>query len=55
MIDVKEYISQLKELQNSWDTEVAHQDADDIICELLTKLGYQEVVDEYEKVPKWYA
>lgn len=29
--------------------------SDDILCELLTRLGYEEVVKEYNKVPKWYA
>lgn len=55
MIDVKDYISKLKELQTSWDTEVAHGDADDLLCDLLIKLGYKAVVEEYEKIPKWYA
>ena len=45
----------LKEIQGDWDTEIAHSDADDVLCEMLKALGYSDVVDEYEKVNKWYA
>lgn len=37
------------------DTEIAHSDADDILCDLLSLLGYNEVVEEYNKIGKWYA
>lgn len=55
MIDIEEKISQLKKLQQSGDTEIAHSKADDIICELLLELGYEEVVTEYHKIDKWFA
>lgn len=55
MITKEEFIEQLKELQESDDTECAHCEADDILCELLISLGYQDVVDEYYKINKWYA
>lgn len=48
-------IEELKEQQGSGDWEVAHSEADDVLCKLLVALGYQDVVDEWEKVPKWYA
>ena len=51
----EEAISKLKGLQNSYDPEAAHSDADDIICELLQSLGYSDVIDEFNKVDKWYA
>lgn len=50
-----EAIKALKECQNDGDTEAAHSNADDILCALLKELGYQNVVDEWNKVPKWYA
>jgi len=50
-----EYINRLKKLNGLWDQEAAHGEADDILCELLTKLGYSEVVKAYEEVDKWYA
>lgn len=52
---IKEAIEQMKECVNSGDTEVAHLDADNILCDVLTQLGYKELVDLYEKVKKWYA
>jgi hypothetical protein len=48
-------IKELKKEQRNGDTEVAHCYADDILCELLTGLGFKDVVDEYNKVHKWYA
>lgn len=51
----QEIIEQLKEQQKNWDTEVAHGKADIIICSLLRQLGYGDVVDEWDKVDKWYA
>ena len=49
-------IRRLKRQQSEdMDTEVAHQIADDIICEFLESLGYEDVVAEYDLVHKWYA
>lgn len=53
--DIRSAIDRLKALQKSDDTEAAHSDADDIICELLARLGHKEIVDEYHRVPKWFA
>ena len=52
---IKEAVEKMKECVNNGDTEVAHLDADNIICDVLTQLGYKELVDLYEKVKKWYA
>ena len=52
---VNEAIERLKALQDNDDIEAAHSYADEILCDLLTDLGYQCVVSEWEKVPKWYA
>lgn len=49
-------IAKLKECQKkSFDEERAHYEADGVLCELLIALGYQDVVDEWGKVDKWYA
>lgn len=45
----------LKAAQVNDDTEAAHSDADDVLCDLLISLGYQDVVDEWRAVHKWYA
>lgn len=51
----KECLATLKVLQKSWDIEGAHADADRALCDLLTALGMNDVVEEYEKVDKWYG
>lgn len=48
-------IKKLKKLQGSGDNEAAHNEADAILCDLLTELGYADVVAEWEKIEKWYA
>ena len=30
-------------------------DADDAIAEFLRHIGYSDVADEFDKVPKWFA
>ena len=52
---IKEAIEKMKECVNNGDTEVAHINADAVLCDVLTQLGYKELVDLYEKVKKWYA
>ena len=52
---IKEAIEKMKECVNNGDTEVAHINADAVHCDVLTQLGYKELVDLYEKVKKWYA
>lgn len=52
---IKEAVEKMKECVNNSDTELAHLDADNILCDVLTQLGYKELVDLYEKVNKWYA
>ena len=47
-------IVELKEA-NKLDTECAHYKADEILCELLNSLGYQDVVEVYNDIYKWYA
>ena len=54
-MDREEAISELQKEQRNGDTEVAHGNADDTLCELLISLGYQDVVDEWIAVEKWYA
>lgn len=37
------------------DRETGHHIADAVLCELLIELGFDEVVDAWRKIPKWYA
>lgn len=53
---VKEAVlARLKEEQTNWDLEDAHWIADEQLCLLLKELGFKDVVDEWQKVEKWYA
>jgi hypothetical protein len=54
-MDRDEAIKRLKALRGSGDIEAAHSEADGILCELLTALGYSDVVYEWMQVEKWYA
>ena len=39
----------------SYDVEAAHKKADNVLVEFLRSLGYEELADTYEMIPKWYA
>lgn len=53
----KEAIAKLQEAIRIGDSdpEVAHGTADYAITEFLRWLGYDDVVDLWEEIPKWYA
>ena len=34
--------------------ESDHDEADNLLCDLLEELGYTEIVEMYGKLPKWY-
>ena len=46
-------LSSLRQFQE--DPEYVHIKADALLCELLTQLGFSEVVDEYISLPKYYS
>jgi hypothetical protein len=48
-------VLELISLQNQGDKEMRHVYADDVLCSLLKDLGYSEVVEEYNKIDKWFA
>ena len=50
----EDYIKRLSALKTC-DTEVSHRDADLILCEILAKLGYEEVVAAWDELDKWYS
>lgn len=54
-MDREKALARLKELQHDGDTEAAHGYADDVICALLRSLGYDDVVEAWDKIDKWYA
>lgn len=48
-------LGELERLAGWLDIEVAHIEADDVLCVLLNHLGYGDVVLAWSKVGKWYA
>lgn len=62
MTDLKEskYEELLDRMRNQVDfskedRESAHIAGDEILCEALRELGYNELVDEWELIQKWFA
>ena len=53
--DLRPYMERLKAAQDNCDAESAHIYADTVLCDLLDALGYKKIVEEYNKVEKWYA
>lgn len=49
------YVKRMIEAGNQDDPEDAHADADDILCEVLEKLGFEDLVSEFNKINKYYA
>ena len=50
-----EFAQQITDECMSGDKERDHGRADDILCKLLTKLGFAETVKAYSEVGNWYA
>lgn len=48
-------IDKLNEVAKSDDYEMAHSVADGVLCEVLIALGYEDIVEAWNKVGKWYA
>lgn len=51
----EEAIEELEEYSRYSDVEAAHCCADGVLIRFLNSLGYEDVIDVYKKVPKWYA
>lgn len=52
---LKQAILEMKNCVENKDYEAAHLEADEILCSTLKKLGFEELVNLFEKVHKWYA
>lgn len=48
---------ELRELNHGGpgDPELEHSRADELLCEMLTTLGYEQIVSAWHEVDKWYA
>lgn len=54
-MDRETAIAELKSWQGGTDEEIAHAQADEVLCKLLRATGYGDVVEEWLRVEKWYA
>ena len=50
-----EFANEMQAIAKIGDQEIRHGDADDLICRLLTELGYAEGVKLFDEMEKWYA
>lgn len=48
-------IALLQKCVDEDDEENGHMNADNVLCDVLIKLGYKEVVDKWHEVDKWYS
>lgn len=49
------YITEFKELCFTGDIEIDHFKADCVLCKLLIELGYNKIIEVYDKVKKYYS
>jgi len=54
--DIAKYAQRMRVLaaESHGDKAKAHEDADDLIVEVLKAAGLEEVAEQYEKVSKWF-
>ena len=51
-----EFEERMKDLATHQDDrEYMHVDMDDLMCEILEKLGYEKGIETFRQTPKWYA
>mgnify|MGYP007101896075 FL=1 len=52
----REYVERLQYLAfEGGDAEMNQREADDILCDILRSLGYDDIVAAYDEIYKWYA
>lgn len=52
---MKNIYEKLYEKGSHYNEELSHIDMDDLMCELLTMLGYGRAVKIFQNTPKWYS
>ena len=51
----EEFKNKMQAIADKRDAEEGHIEADDLMCELLRDLGYDEGVEIFEIMNRWYA
>lgn len=54
-IDAEVFETKMKKIKKIKDKEISHRKADDLLCETLEDLGYNEGIKIYKRISKWYA
>lgn len=54
-MDPDAFAYEMRMIARGDDEEVEHSDMDDLMCEILTSLGYEEGVQIFKDAHKWYA
>ena len=52
--DIQEYVDRLKECKE-YDAESGHIEADKILIDFISNLGYESIVEAWNEVEKWYS
>lgn len=54
---LEEYKAKMQDTLDHFDgnEEDGHIEADELLCELLIRLGFEEVIDIYNQMDKWYS
>lgn len=50
-----EFYERMVFLSRMEDTEIAHVEADKLMCEVLSEFGYEAGVEIFKIMDKWYA
>lgn len=53
LVEIRLKMQTLRE--TSYDVEVTHKQADDLLCEALELYGEVEMVEDFNAMQKWYA
>lgn len=51
----EEFYKEMKKISKIGDREQAHGLADELMCKVLTQLGYKKGIDIYNSMEQWYA
>lgn len=52
---LEQSLKKMKILKQLGDEEVSHTMADKLLCDILKELGFEELVNEFNKLDKCYA
>lgn len=54
---IKDYTERMRKLadNNDDDIEARHVEMDDLMCEILKEMGFNELVEIFNETEKWYA